>query len=374
MARKRSNSIRFFYRRGMLNASWYAPAMKRVRTISLRTSDPTAAYAMLQVKKVELGIRDEMAKEFEKPLPPMRPEGPLSVRQALVDYYQEHVLGSGKVADKVRQEQAITHLKTGFRNTLLRDVDIPACRAYREARRSGLIGGYSRYSSQRRQACDATIRRELAVLRASANHALRWKRISPNEMPTFELPSGARRSVEQPFFTKYQVATLVFEAPDAFIRDATLVCYYFGARYKSVIGLVTSQVHLDRAVPIIQLARADELATTKRRPKVPIFPQIRGIIERRYQAANDNDNRLFGEKRDYYAGFVKLCRRLRFYPGHPHMLRHSRATHLLEAGVSPYKVAGLLGDTVSTIERVYGHHSPDFFPGEDYESPKKPKN
>lgn len=373
MARKRSNSIRFFYRRGVLNASWYAPALKRVRTISLRTSDPTAAYAMLQVKKAELGIRDEMAREFEKPLPPMRPEGPLSVRQALVDYYQEHVLGSGKVADKVRQEQAITHLTPGFRNMLLRDVDIPACRAYRDARRSGRIGGRSRYSSERRRACDATIRRELAVLRAAANHALRWKRILPNEMPTFELPSGAKRHVEQPFFTRYQIATLIFAAPDAYLREVTLVGYLWGARRQAVLSLVKSQVHLDRPVPIVDLARPGEPATKKRRPKVPIFPQIRGIIERRYNAANDNDARLFGEPRDYYSGFVKHCERQGF-AGNPHMLRHSRATHLLEAGVSPYKVAGLLGDTVSTIERVYGHHSPEFFPGEDYEPPRFPKN
>lgn len=373
MARKRSNSIRFFYRRGMLNASWYAPALKRVRTISLRTSDPTAAYAMLQVKKVELGIRDEMAKEFEKPLPPMRPEGPLSVIQALVDYHHEHVLGSGKVADKVRQEQGMTHLKTGFRNTLLRDVDIPACRAYRDARRSGRIGGYSRYSTLRRRGCDATVRRELVVLRAAANHARRWKRISSSEMPTFELPSGEKRPIEQPFFTQNQVAILFFEAADAFTRDMTVLCYYLGARYKSVLDLVASQIHLDREIPFIELSKPGELATKKVKPKVPIFPQILGVVKRRLAAALANGGRLFPEQRDFYAAFKKLCGRLRFSPSNPHALRHSRATHLLIAGVSPYKVAGLLGDTVSTIERVYGHHSPEFFPGEEYEPLKNPK-
>jgi len=44
----------------------------------------------------------------------------------------------------------------------------------------------------------------------------------------------------------------------------------------------------------------------------------------------------------------------------PHILRHSRATHLLQDGVSIYDVARLLGDSVQTIERVYGHHSPDY--------------
>lgn len=188
------------------------------------------------------------------------------------------------------------------------------------------------------------------------------------------MPSGAKRPVEQPFFSKYQVATLIFEAPDAFTRDMTLVCYYLGARYKSVLDLVPSQVHLNREIPFIELARPNELATKKAKPKVPIFPQILGVIARRLAAALENGGRLFGEKRDFYAAFTKLCGRLRFSPGNPHALRHSRATHLLMTGVSPYKVAGLLGDTVSTIERVYGHHSPEFFPGEDYEPPRFPKN
>lgn len=374
MARKRSNSIRFFYRKGTLHASWYAPALRRVRCISLGTADPTTGYAVLQAKKRELGICEEIAKELEKPMPPIRPEGPLSVRQALVDYYREHALGSGKVADPRRQKNAIEHLDAFFRTELMREIDIQACRDYRDARRAGRVGGHSRRLVGRRPGCDATVRRELVVLRAAASHALRWKRISLAEFPTFELPSGRKRPAEQPFFNHFQIATLIFEAPDAFVRDMILICYYLGARYKSVLNLSLFQVHLDRAVPIIQLSKPNEPETKKVRPKVPVFPQIRAVIERRCAVARKNDGRLFWEPRAFYQAFVKLCTRLGFSPSNPHALRHSRATHLLMAGVSLYKVAGLLGDTTSTVERVYGHHSPEFFPGEDYEPPRFPKN
>ena len=44
----------------------------------------------------------------------------------------------------------------------------------------------------------------------------------------------------------------------------------------------------------------------------------------------------------------------------PHVLRHTRATHLLQKGVAPYAVASLLGDTVATVLRVYGHHCPNY--------------
>jgi integrase len=43
-------------------------------------------------------------------------------------------------------------------------------------------------------------------------------------------------------------------------------------------------------------------------------------------------------------------------PGvHPHRLRHTYATHLLEAGVPIHHVAELLGDTVATVESTYSH-------------------
>jgi integrase len=43
-------------------------------------------------------------------------------------------------------------------------------------------------------------------------------------------------------------------------------------------------------------------------------------------------------------------------PGaHPHRLRHSYATHLLEAGTPIHHVAELMGDTVGTIEGTYSH-------------------
>ncbi len=40
---------------------------------------------------------------------------------------------------------------------------------------------------------------------------------------------------------------------------------------------------------------------------------------------------------------------------HPHRLRHSYATHLLEAGAPIHHVAELLGDSVATVEQTYSH-------------------
>jgi integrase len=44
----------------------------------------------------------------------------------------------------------------------------------------------------------------------------------------------------------------------------------------------------------------------------------------------------------------------------PHTLRHTRATWLMQAGVPIWEAAGHLGMTVETLQRVYGHHHPDW--------------
>jgi integrase len=44
----------------------------------------------------------------------------------------------------------------------------------------------------------------------------------------------------------------------------------------------------------------------------------------------------------------------------PHILRHSRATHLLKAGVPIWDAAAALGMSVKVLAEVYGHHAPDW--------------
>ena len=43
----------------------------------------------------------------------------------------------------------------------------------------------------------------------------------------------------------------------------------------------------------------------------------------------------------------------------PHTLRHTAATWLMQRGVPTWEAAGYLGMSMETLERVYGHHSPE---------------
>ena len=44
----------------------------------------------------------------------------------------------------------------------------------------------------------------------------------------------------------------------------------------------------------------------------------------------------------------------------PHVLRHTAITMMMQRGVAPWHVAGFVGATMETIQRVYGHHAPDY--------------
>jgi integrase len=325
---------------------WYDADHKRTRRESLRTSDPTQAKAHL-AKWLTIGPNFN----------PYATTPGITVNEILDLYLDNHV--RQRVRDKDRQRHAIVHLRVHFGRLSVKDVDIVQCRLYTAARRDGAIGGGARRPNGR--AADGTIRRELNVLAAAARHAVKWKRLSADELPQIEIPTPPAR--EAPYLTKAQLRAVIAQA-DPDLADFILLAYYTGARRRSIEQLRVTQVDLRRGT--INLNPAGRPVTVKRRPIVPIFPELREVLERRIAASGDGF--LFAAPRAFYQPFVRLCRRMgvevqaegKFRDPWPHLLRHSRATHLLEDGENPYKVAKLLGDTLATVERVYGHCSTSY--------------
>jgi len=273
----------------------------------------------------------------------------LTVKEALDGYAREH-----RVADEQRRENIIRHLSTFFKDDTLASVDISRSRDYAVARRNGKIGGGARRAEK--TGADATIRRELVVLASAAKHALKHKRIT--QMPVIELPaenSTTGHDDEVSYYSKEELARL-FDNSTGELHHFIALAYYSGARRASIEGLRRGQVQWDRRRILLQ--PAGKIATKKRQPIVPIFkamePHLRALWD-----ASPND-RLF-VRGEFYTVFRALCERLGMSDkSHPHLLRHSRVTHLLMQGKSIYDVARLIGDTVGTVEKTYGHHSPSF--------------
>ncbi len=254
------------------------------------------------------------------------------------------------MVDKRRQRDIAGHLKEFFGDTPLTAVDIPMSRRYAEARRSGMIGGGKHKPNP--HGSDGTIRRELGVLQAAAQHAKRWNRTAAGI--NIERPPSRHvgQDDEAPYYTHEELDLLIGMATGE-LRWFIELAYWTGARRRSIENLTRPQVKWPQKQILLQTP--GKKTTKKRQPIVPIFQQMEPALKALCEQSAGN--RLF-KTADFYWPFRNLCEGLGFNGrSHPHLLRHTRATHLLQAGKSIYAVAGLLGDTIVTVERVYGHHN-----------------
>jgi integrase len=140
-----------------------------------------------------------------------------------------------------------------------------------------------------------------------------------------------------------------------------LIGLYTGARKEAILSLRWSQVDLTSSR--IDFNRAGSNRTNKRRALIPIptklLPHLRRARLRGVElgfVVNDNGLRLGDVKR----GFGSACRRAALDDVSPHILRHTCATWLMQRRVPMWEVAGFLGMSRETLERVYGHHAPDY--------------
>jgi integrase len=280
----------------------------------------------------------------------------LTVAQALDDYRFEHV--ATKVIDKGRTEDAIAQLVGYFGHTQLSRVDIPLSRDYAEKRRTRSFVNDKRS----RAAVDSTIRRELGTLVAAANHAMRWKRIQRNDLPVIELPPAytVESLADDDWLTKDELRRAIEAAPGD-LRHFIIIAYDSASRRAAVERLRRSQVDLPNSRVNLRGPDEDEnqRRSKKRRPIVPISNFARPSYE---ALLNKTDTQwLFGQPKTWYKEFRRNMENIGLgHKRHPHILRHSRATHLLQDGVNIYAVAKLLGDTLGTVEKIYGHHSAEY--------------
>lgn len=272
----------------------------------------------------------------------------LTVGKALDDYISEHIEADDSVVIcNTRQRFARVYLNRAIGEMLVRDLDIPTCKAYIRRRRSGDVGTPAK---------PGTIRYEMGVLLAAINHAARWKRLLKNDIPIIERPSLPEPKTR--WMSRDEWAALLKHA-DGRLRDYLLIAYYTAARKDAVLTLTWSQIDLERNR--ISLNPEGRVQTKKRRPIIPIAPELHSVLKRLLAAREGAD-----EASEFVLGMGSIrsaFERAVISAGlkgvTPHTIRHTRATHLLQDGVSVWAVAGLLGDRVEMVTQVYAHQCPD---------------
>ncbi len=209
---------------------------------------------------------------------------------------------------------------------------------------------------------DGTVRRELGVLRAALNHAHREGRLSrqvPVELPNSPEPKDR-------WLTRAEAARLIKAAMRSskarlHLPLFILIGLYTGKRSEAILSLRWTDVDFDNRR--IDFNPPGRKRTTKRRPKNPIPPRLLPHLLRAKRRGSDIgpvvhiDGKPVGSIKK---AFAAACLRAGLVGVTPHTLRHTCATWLMQSGIDPWEASGFLGMSRETLERVYGHHHPDY--------------
>ena len=238
---------------------------------------------------------------------------------------------------------------------------------------ASLTGAVCRRYGEARGAAPGTIRKELQTLQAAINHCVKEGYLDQGRKLALPPAPAARDR----WLTRDEVATLLRAArrgPNTrHVARFILVAVYSGTRSSAVLGLRFGPhiqggwIDTERGVMFRRAAR--EAETKKRTPPAPIPPRLLAHLRRwermgatwavEYRGAGT------GPARGGRVACIKKAWRTALEASGidhctKHDLRHTCATWLMQAGADKWAAAGFLGMTVQTLERVYGHHHPDY--------------
>jgi integrase len=230
-----------------------------------------------------------------------------------------------------------------------------------------------RYVAQR--STDAAARRELEDLRAAINHHRREGLCSQ----VVEVVLPPERPARERWLTRSEAARLILAAwryrevqkgketdrrSRQHIAKFILVALYTGTRASAVcgaaLGAMTGHGWIDLDRGVFYRRPAGRLETKKRTPPVPLPP---GLLAHLRRWKRHGQRFAVEWNREPVANIGKAFNNAVTDAGlgpdvTPHVLRHTAATWLMQAGVDTWEAAGFLGMTVEMLSQRYGHHHP----------------
>jgi integrase/recombinase XerC/integrase/recombinase XerD len=216
--------------------------------------------------------------------------------------------------------------------------------------------------SEREQA-PATVARKLAALRALFQTQIELGQRDSNPA---ELVSSPKRPQRLPHVLKVDDVAKLLDRIGAStpleLRDRAMfeLAYACGLRAQELVALTVASVDFDS-----ELVRVEGKGNKTR--LVPLGEHARQALERylargRPQLANNASDALLVSKSGHRLSTSDVRRRLRLWArrgdaaiseAHPHALRHSFATHLLEGGADLRAIQELLGHSTISTTQVY---------------------
>lgn len=237
----------------------------------------------------------------------------------------------------------IGHLNRWWGTKRVSDINVSTGRAYAAHRNAG-----------------ASARREMAFLNAAIQH---WKANHAPMMATPKIKLPPKPAPRQDFMTRSEAARFLwFARRTPHLARFFLIGWYTGSRRSVITGLKWSMINLETG--IMQRKERGAAQTKKRSPPVRLGNRLLSHL-RRWRRLDPTAAYVIHYRGRPIHRPVSSWDRIREEAGlpdyvTPHVLRHSRATHSLKQGVSPWEVANALGMSVTVLMQHYGHHAPDW--------------
>lgn len=230
-----------------------------------------------------------------------------------------------------------------------------------------------RFVAARREAGagDESIRRDLSVLSAALNRAVKYKKL-PHKLPMLALtPAPARER----WLTRAEVARLFRALRGKRHRHVLLFCrlaLYTGARTGAILDLTWDRVHFDTG--LIDYRKPGRRQTKKRRTITPMTRKVRRMLA--HAARRTNHTHVItwaGEPIERVAkAAIAAAERAGIEGFSPHVLRHTMASWAVQRRVPIFTVGKMLGQTVASTTERYAKLAPDDVMAAMEQSQRKP--
>lgn len=268
-------------------------------------------------------------------------------------YYERHV-----EKNNVDTRSSVTcwnNLKPHFGALTLSGVTADKVDEYILLRQEGEIGTC--------EAAPGTIRGELARLKAAFNWCADPKRklIGVADVPLFDLPPGSEardRWLRSEEIKRLMTSAIAMSNGERLSRVERFLWLALetASRLMAILELTWDRV--DFELGVIHYNVPGRKKTKKRRASVPISRALRPVLERAY-AERESEYVCDGLSLSIWRAVKAVAKHAEIEGVSPHVLRHTAATHMLRNGVPVWHVAGVLADSVATVEKVYAHYIPD---------------
>ncbi len=284
-------------------------------------------------KQAERELAHYIGRKYE----PKKSAEPL-IDDVLIAYADEHVSGTRA---KENTAYNISSLAKFWSGKSISEITAATCREYGSGRTK------------------SASRRDLEVLRAAINHWHKFHGPLANK-PVVVLP--ARQEAREKWLTKEQARSLRREAMKwPHLYRFIVIGFATGTRSGAIVKLKWEWIDLKRGV--MRRKAYGEADTNKKAPPVRLGRSLIRLM-RKWRKADGRceyvihiDGKPVKKLRRTWAQ-AAMAAGLEWAT--PHMMRHSRASWLMQEGVDMWEAAGHLGMSMEILTKVYAKHHPDW--------------